>query len=352
MATTTTKTGTDWLRKIAAKVTDGPELPVTTAVAAAVEVEGWLQRLGVQYAPACAIPMHMLDEKKSRMSQARRDAILSDSVDRFAAAMKAGASFPPIVVYANAGKLVIIDGNNRQAAARKAGKEYIVGIVVADDTPSEMISLMTVEANAHHGVTPDLSWRLQQAFHLCSLGFTDQQASDASAVSVPQLRTARAVQEADQRSRALRIHGFTEMAVATRQVLGALKDDAVFYQAARVAVDTGMTIDEVREMTRAVKTMPSEGARVEHIGSIAKARGIEKATRKVMGKALNRVNSPKTALVAGIGKVMAVDIAALVRQIHTTHDLGVIRQRLTLAEQKIAEVRLALGTLNDLGDEE
>lgn len=346
------RSGTEWLRSQAKRVGDGDELPVTEQVALLVEVEAWLQRHGVQYAPPVAIPMYLIDEKRSRANQARRDAIVADSVDRFAAAMKSGVGFPPIVVYPSGGKLVIVDGNNRQAAAKKAGRETIVGIVIAEETPSELIQLLTVEANAHHGVTPELAWRVQQAFHLCSLGFTDQQAADAAAIGVQQLRGARAVQEADQRARALRIPGFTDLAQVSRQSIGVLKDEAVFYQAAKTAVETAMTVEEIRDLVRQVKSLPSEGARIEHIGAVAKERSIERATRKTLGKTIGRVSSPKQSLVAGIGKILAVDSAALTRQIVTSHDRDLVNARLRALERKLAEMVVAMSTLGDLDAED
>jgi ParB-like chromosome segregation protein Spo0J len=341
-------TGTDWLRSQTKHITSGGDLPVSQAQAASVEVESWLQGHGISYAPATAIPMHLIDEKRSRANQARRDAIVSESVDRFAVALKGGTTFPPIVVYAAGGRLIIIDGNNRQAAARKAGLDTISGIIIADDTPSELIQLLTVQANAHHGVTPELSWRLLQAFHLCSLGFTDAQAASAASVSAPQIRTARQVQEADQRARSMKIVGFTDLPASARQALSVLKDDAVFFQASRVAISTAMTTEEIRDMTRAVKALTSEGARIEHIGNLAKERGIEAATRKATGKALRRVSSPKTALASGIGLLLKVDTAALARQIVTTHDRDLLRQRVSALETKVLELMFALDQLKDM----
>lgn len=345
-------TGTDWLRKQVQRVTDGATLPVTPTVAATVEVEAWLQGEGVSYAPPTAIPMHMIDEKRSRHNQARRDAIVTDSVDRFATSMRAGAVFPPIVCYPVQGKLVIIDGNNRQAAARKANHDTIFGIIIAEDTPSELIQLMTVKANAHHGVTPDLSWRLKQAFHLVSMGASDERAADAASVSAAQLRSARAVQTADHRARALKINGFPDLAAASRQALGVVKDEAVFYQAGKVAVDTGMTTDEVRDMLRTVKSLPSEGERIAHIGTIAQSRTVQRAVRKATGKANNRLNSPAQALNSGIGKVLAVDPSALVRYVVTPHDRDTINHRLDMLDQKSRQIRLAMATLARLGDED
>lgn len=342
------RTGTEWLRSQTKKITTGPELPVSRSRAAAIEIEAWLQRHDVKYAPPTMIPMSVIDEKRSRTNQARKDAIVADSVDRFTAAMKADAEFPPIVAYANAGRLIIIDGNNRQAAARKAGKDAIYGIIISDETPSELIQLLTIEANAHHGVTPDVSWRLTQAFFLCGLGFTDQQAADAANVTVQQIRNARQIQEAEQRAKALKIHGFNDFPASIKSLLVTLKDEAVFFQAARTALDTGMTTEEVRDMTRTVKSLPSEGARIEHIGSIAKQRGLEAAAKKVLGKTIRRVSSPKQGLVIGIGQLLKVDEAALVRSIVTTHDRDEINRRLASLVDKVLAIQAAMETLSEM----
>jgi len=342
------RTGTDWLKAQTKKITEGAELPVSAQTAAAVEVEAWLQGHHIAYAPPAMIPMQVIDERRSRTNQARRDPIVAESVDRFAAAMRAGKTFPPIVAFASGGRLVIIDGNNRQAAARKAGLDCVFGIVIADDTPSELIQLLTVEANGHHGVTPELSWRIQQALYLVSLGFTDQVAADAAAVTLNQLRNHRSAREADERARALRLHGFTDLSINARQALGVLKDEAVFYQAAKLVMDTSMTVDETRDLIREVKTRNSEGARIEYIGSVAKQRGIERAMKRATGREVGRVSSPKQSLVAGIGKVLKVDEAALVRQIVTTTDRDLIRNRLAELEKKLAMFKLALSTLDGL----
>lgn len=343
-------TGTQWLRRQATRVTEGEKLAVSAPVAVTVEVEAWLQEHGVRYAPPAAIPMQLIDERRSRGNQARKDPLVADSVDRFTAAMKSGATFPPIVVYPHGGKVVIIDGNNRQAAARKAGWESITGIVIAEDTPSETIQLLTVEANATHGVTPELSWRIQQAFHLCSLGFTDTAASKAAAVSVTQLRAARQVQEADQRAKALRILGFSDLANATRQALAAVKDDMVFFQLAKLAVVSRMTTEDVREVLRHLKTLRSESDRISYISEVAENRAVDQATAKAVGRASNRVNNPKHSLVTGIGKLTKINEADLIRQIVTSHDRDQVRKRVKEALVKLQMVELALTQLDDLED--
>lgn len=346
--TTERTTAQDWLRRHTKKIETGRELAVSPAVAAAVEVEAWLQSHNVEYAPATGIPMGMIDEKRSRQNQARKDPLVAESVERFATAWRAGATFPPIVVYAVGGKLVIIDGNNRQASAKKAGREYIHGIIISEKTPSERIQLLTVEANARHGVTPELAWRLKQAFHLIGLGFSDAEAAEAAAVTPAQIRNARAVQEADARARNLKVYGFADLPATSRQLLNAIKDEPVFYQAARLAAGSRLGIDEIRDLCRVVKSQRSEADRLVAIAEVAKEHVVETATKKALRKG---VSAPKQALVAGIGLILKCDEGALVSQIVTTHDRDVINSRLGDAVDKILAIQVAMETLSELGDD-
>lgn len=345
------KAGTDWLKKQSRLFSAGEELTVDPGVAAAMEVERWLQSHQVEYAPPTQVPMHLIDAKRSRSNQARKDPIVGDSVERFMVAFKSGAVFPPIVAFPYVGKVVIIDGNNRHEAARRAGLESILGIVIADSTPSELIQLLTVEANATHGVTPELGWRLQQAFHLIGLGFSDAKAGAAAAVTTQQITTHRKLQEADTRAKQMRIGSFTELPVTSRAALAVLKDDAVFFQAAVAAVKTGMVIEDVRDMIRAVRKETSEAARVQVVGRIAEERGIEAAAKKAAGSP-SRLSSPKTALSSGIGLIMSCDEGALVRSILTVKDRDLIVQRLKLLEDKLLALLVAMDQVHPAPDPE
>jgi len=345
------RSGTDWLRSQVRRIGEGPVQPVTAEVAATVEVESWLQSHGVQYAPPAPIPMSLIDVKASRTNQARRDPIVAESVDRFCTAMRAGVAFPPIVVYPNGGKLVIVDGNNRQASAARVGVDTINGIVLSEETPSEVIHLLTVEANARHGVTPELAWRIQQAFGLSAMGWSDAQAAEAAGLSPAQLRSARTVQDADQRARGLKLGGFLDLPASSKVALVAVKDDAVFFALAKLATSTGMTTDEIREVTRALRGLNSEGARLEFVAKAAKVRAVERRPVKHAQGKHPRLHSPKSALAAGIGKVLGVKPEDLVRQIVTRHDRELIEQRLDELDRKLDVIRAAMNALPKLDGE-
>lgn len=338
---------TNWLLRQSNQIKEHDGLTVDQEAASATAVEEWLQRREVRYAPPTGIPMYMIDTRRSRGNQARKDPIVEDSVKRFTQAMKQGRMFPPIVVHrvGDSNKLVIVDGNNRHEAAILAKREFIYGIVIDEKTDSDMITLLTVEANASHGVTPALDWRLRQAFHLVSIGWGDELAAEAAGVTTQQLRNARAAKQAEDRARILRIHRFEELSSTTKQYLNGIKMEPVFYAAAKLAVDQALTIEQVRDMCRAIKTGASESDQLAIVSEQHRLLVAENAAKKAQSK---RVNSPKNALVAGIGLVVNLDPRALVSQIRTTHDRDVIRKRLSDVEDKILEIQVAMEELNDM----
>lgn len=338
-------TATDWLKKQGRKVVEHTTLDVTEEKAATVEVEAWLQRREVKYAPAVAIPMAMIDERRSRQNQARKDPLVAESVERFANSFRQGRPFPPIVVYQLGNKLVIIDGNNRHEAAKRAKLPSILGIIIDDKTPSELIQLLTVEANNGHGVTPDPAWRTRQANHLVTLGFSDSDAAEAAGVSLSSLRSARSAAEADGRARRLGIYGFGDLAQTTKVLIGVLKSDPVFLEVARFVVAQKVSQEQVRDLVREVKKGRSEAEMLATLKDIADQMDVEAATKKALKKG---VSSPKNALVSGVGLITKCDPAQLIRQIVTTHDRDVIKRRLDEAVDKILELQVAMESLDGL----
>jgi ParB-like chromosome segregation protein Spo0J len=331
-----------WVKEQAAKVKPGSKLPVTAQRAGEVNVEDWLQSHGVRYAGPMGISLDLIDTKRSRANQARATPLVAESVERFASAMRRGAVFPPIVVFPTQTKVVIIDGNNRHEAAIKVRADTIPGIVISQDTPSELIQLLTVEANARHGVAPDQSWRLQQAMGLTALGFNDEQASAAAGLSLAQIRSYRLAQEADARARSLGVRNFDRLPAGTRVKLGTLRDDVVFASASRLAISSSMTIAEVMDLIKEIKSKGSEAQRLAVVEEATRSRALEAATAKVMGKSTGRVSSPKTSLVSSIGKLALIDPDALRRSILTEHDQALLKQRLKELEEVLLTLQVAV----------
>lgn len=340
---------TRWLQRQTRKIDEHDALAVSEETASAVTVEAWLQRRGIKYAPAVEIPMSMIDEKRSRSNQARRDPLVTESVDRFANAYRAGRSFPPVVVHApggvNGSRLVIIDGNNRHEAAKRAHKETLFGIIIDAQTDSDMIHLLTVEANASHGVTPPLEWRTRQAFYLCSIGHSDETSAEAAGITLIQLRNARAAAEAEARAKILRIHGFEELPLTSKQYLNGVKLEAVFHAAASLSVRDNLTVEQIRDICRKLKASRSETEQLSILSEQSDLLTVENAAKKALGK---RITSPKNALASGIGLLLKLDPKALISQIRTVHDRDIATARLAEVENKILEIQIAMEELKDM----
>lgn len=343
--------GTGWLKGQTKKIGNGERPPVSLQDALAIRVESWLQQHEVQYAPPTMIPLDAIDRRRSQGNQARREPIVNDSVERFANSMRSGAPFPPIVCFPFSGKLVVVDGNNRLAAASKLEMEAIFGIVISEHTPSEVISALTVEANAHHGVTPELSWRIEQAFHLISLGYSDVAAGEQSNVTPQQIQTTRRLREADDRARDMKIAGFEGLPTTIRGMVGALRDDPVFFAASRCAIRTEMKIEEVRDMLRMLKGYTSESAKIAAISDLQSEREQEVRRIKVLGRTGGpnpRAISPRGQLASGIGMMMKVDLAGLRSSLLTEADQHAVAERLAEAKRHIEQMqRMVAGMEGD-----
>lgn len=305
-------------------------------------VEVWLQKFGVSYSHLLELPLVNINEKKSRQNQARPTAVVSDSVDRFVLALKNGNSLPPVVGYKSGTQVVLIDGNNRDAAHRKVpGLTTIRAFIVHPDTASEIIHAMTVDANSNHGVTPELSWRIQQAIYLGSLGFDVEQACDYAKVTAKQYGEHQRAIRAEQRAKNLKIHGFSDLPISTKIKLGVLPSDPVFLQASRVVIDTKMTLGETESFVRELKACATEASQVACVGRMADSRKMAEKARQALGRPV-QFKSVKTGLLTGLGKIMHADIGAISRQILTDIERAEMMKRLNEAGERLIEIQIAI----------
>lgn len=336
----------EFFRAASRRIGKGQEEAVPVAEALFSQVKNWLNGHGVECSPAMEIPMGFINETGSRNNQAREEAIVAESVERYATAMKTGAVFPPIVGYYVAAKFMIIDGNNRHQAAKKAGFETIPGVIIPADTPSELITLLTIEANANHGVRPDHHWQIEQAFQLLGLGYDMKRTAAALSISPNTITAAKAARDADQRARQMKIAGFGELPQTCKQLLNPLgNDEQIFYNAATVAVRTEMNSTEVRDMVRDIKAQKTHAGRLEVIAKISEDRAHRAAVKKSMGKP---VSSPLIALSSSAGKFLKIDPNKLARQILTASDRDRMLRYVEDMGTQAIEIMTALEKLTDL----
>lgn len=335
-----------WLKKKVAEATSSPKQDLGAVGACdSASVEQWLQKFGVKYSHLLNLPLSQIDEKRSRQNQAREVAVIEDSVNRYATALRNGDQFPPVVGYLAGGRVVLIDGNNRDAAHRKVhgAAGTIKAYVLDPETPSETIHLMTVDANSHHGVTPSLQWRLTQANFLVGIGHSMDSACAAAAVTKAQLQDFRRAINAEQRAKSLKVHDFASLPTSSKMKLGALASDPVFIQASRVAIDTSMKSDEVAHFVREIKAKTDESGMIGYIGTVAEKRKMEAAAIAALGKPV-QIKSPKQGLITGIGKIMHAQPGDIARSVVTDNERAELVKRCNEAGERLMEIMIALDT--------
>lgn len=286
-------------------------MPPVTAPACSEQVESWLTSFGVKFKPCRRIPLDKIKHDESRRNQARSEALDPEVVDRYTVAVKAGAQFPPVVVYRSGSGFVLIDGNHRDEAHVKARATDIVAYEVAEDTPAEVIELLTVSANTRHGQPTNTAWRLKQALHLIATGQDPEVVYEATGVTSSQVTTARRLLKADERARRVGVYNWESIPQTSRALLASVTSDPVLAAMAEVVIDTAMTSDDLKPFLKQVRDAVSEGDALRIVGEVGDQRK-DRRGRARAGKR-DRIANPRNQVLAALGSVMAVDPAQLPR---------------------------------------
>jgi hypothetical protein len=217
------------------------------------------------------------------------------AVDRYAEQMKAGAIFPAIVVN---DRHEIVDGNSRWMAALRNKRDTIAAYVCSDLSALQARSL-SVELNQSHGLS-----MTEEELRAFVTGAVDEgQVLDAKAYSrmtgikASTLRRWVSAKHFDMRAGrdGLASDQFKDVSDSVRAALNVAKLEAVFMQAAALAVDAKVPITQLKAIITEANTAPSEAealavvrraraARSDEIRAIAS--GFKNPPRKSKGSAL------------------------------------------------------------------
>lgn len=216
------------------------------------------------------------------------------TVDRYAEQMKAGAIFPAIVVN---NRYEIVDGNSRWMASRRNKKETIAAYVCSDLSALQARSL-SVELNQSHG----LSMTDEELRSFVTGAVEEGQVLDARAysrmtgVKASTLKRWVAAKNFDIRAGRIGLvtSQFKDVADSVRAALNVVKLEAVFIQAAALAVDAKVPASQLKKIITQANAAPSEAqalavieyaraARSEEIRAIAS--GFKSPPRKSKGSA-------------------------------------------------------------------
>lgn len=241
----------------------------------------WLTELHLEFELVEDLDLTRIDWKASLRNQARFEPIDDDVVERYTEAMARGDRFPPIIAryLGKSGHLVVVGGNHRVAAARKAKVPlgaYLIGCT------DEVALRISYEDNRRHGLPPSDEERIEQAGHLIALGWTQADASAAVGVSPGKLQRAQQSAAANTRAKELEVKGFDALAQGIRWRLATVKSDAVFIAASQLAVDAGLPTQDVFDLVTPLNAARSEAAALALVEDARRA-SIERVQLKASG---------------------------------------------------------------------
>lgn len=313
----------------------------------AADTEQWLNDHHVKWELKW-FPLSQINVTKSHANQARDTAVKQELSDRYTVAIKAGAKMPPLVGSLVGKHVVLIDGNNRFDAHKRAGDDGVWVYVVDKDTPELLVKLLTWQANVDHGEAPSVSIRQGQAMTLINLGaYTQEQAAHHLRLTPHQLKSALKVEEGTKRALKLKLRvQWHKLSMSSKEKLAGLDLDPVFEAAVRMVADTDMK-SEVQKFVADLKKLPSETEKLRLVEWHRTNRGADKAAGIPVRKRNSPVRNPRGGVQSGLGLITAISIDQHVALWETHPDRDEMANRYERAAVVCMEAEERLRALGD-----
>ncbi len=297
--------------------------------------ETWLTELGVTWRYEPALALDRIDHARSLANQARLEAIDGDVVDRYAADMARGDTFPPLLAHQTSrrAKLTLLGGNHRHAAHLK-NKHTAAPVYIVECAPEVAMRLM-YEDNRRHGLPPSDAERIAQAVHLIDTGWSQAAAAECVGISVNKVQLSLTVVQADRRARSLGVDGWAEIPKTVKARLNSLRSDPVFAKACELTVRCGLGQTVVNDLVTRLKEARSDQAALDLLGAELEARGPSGAVKAKQ--------TPRARMLSGLGHLAGLnpaDVAGSCANADQARSLGrqiadtQTRLKATLAELK------------------
>lgn len=269
-----------------------------------------------------------------------------EMVSRYAEQMRAGATFPAIVVN---DRYELIDGNTRTAARRRNGKTSIAAYVCADLSPLEARSL-SVELNQSHG----LSMTTDELRAFVAGAVDEGQVLDASSLArmtgVKASTLARWVAAKHFEARASRegivSERYADLSDSTRAALQSAKLRSVFLDATALAIDAKVPSTELKGIVAEANASSSE---VDAQAVVARAREARADDIRALASGFKGARRRGSGAALHIGGLLRFEVSDLLdvppdRQSETFTKMSLLRRRLEEALTRArAEWELADG---------
>lgn len=262
------------------------------------DTEAWLDALGVDWA-FIELPLAEIDQAASLANQVRHEPLNVDVVDRYAADMRRGDQFPPLLVHGDT--MALLGGNHRFAALLATRHTTAAAYLV--DGPQAALMRVRFEDNARHGLPPTTAERVEHGVALMAQGLDQATAAAIVGLAQPKLSIGAAVLRAGERARAAGLEGFDRLPESTRYKVSQVDDEVVFAALAGATLRCALPAATVGSLVRAVSKAGTEEA-LRLIGMEAEEYG-ERA-RDRAGNVRRSSRTARARLDAALGEIRAL----------------------------------------------
>lgn len=306
-------------------------------------LEQKLADLGLVATHMLEVGLHRFDEDASLHNQARVGAPIDEAhVAILADKIADGFPVPAIVAHEkNLGDpYLIIDGNHRYQASKKAGRDSIDVYVISGNEPStrRAVELLMYQLNAEHGKPTTIEERVQQALNLHDRGISLKDAASTVSVDSKHVYEADKLQQAGRRADRMKINRgrFDRLPPSFRKRLNQLQPDEVFAAMAQVTIDAGLTAEDLTRAMKELTDISSFEGRMKYIENVRQAFGPQIQSGKVDGEGRGRQRmSARTNLVMTIGRIESLNPPEEVMERLTSDDKLDLRKRLKSALDRL-----------------
>lgn len=316
--------------------------PALDAAGRHAPTEAWLDERGIAWTFEPAMALGRIDRAASLANQARLEPLDEDVVERYAADYERGDRFPPLIVYPKGrdGAVVLIGGNHRTAGATKAKRKTHPAYVVT--VTDDQVLPLTYEDNRRHGLPPSDEERVLQALHLIGArGLTQDEAAAVVGLSVFKMRQGVGLAKAERRAKEAGVAGWSSLPKTARWRLSSVESDAVFGEAARLAVMHEMGAADVDTLVRQVNAAHDNHEALAIIGETEEAL-TERPHRRYSSRA--GMNTPRARMLEALRIVASLDPIAIVRGCADADQRKVLHDQILRAARVMGTVAEKLTT--------
>lgn len=293
------------------------------------EVEAMLDAQGVAWTYVDEYPLDRINVVRSLANQARVEPLDQEVVERYTADVEAGDHFPPLIVHELDGEAILLGGNHRTAAFRRAGVTTHAAYIV--DGLEHVLAALRYEDNRRHGLPPTTEERAMHGLHLMrTFGYSQRDAARAVGVNQPALSRLQAADDCAARAR--KVPGIQHLPAGIRFRLDMIRDDKVLAHVAQLSIRRQLTAGAVTRIVDSVRHLDDlDLARKVAAEVAASYHGETRTAGKPDRSDLRRLE-------IALSTITNLNVENVVADIHSQRQRVVVTHAITRALRKIQEI--------------